>query len=263
METFEAPGPIRAVVDVAYGDIIVRASARPTATVDVAPARSGRKADEEAASGTTVRFADGRLEVSSAKQRVFGVLGRLGSVVVTVDLPLGSDLEASLAYGDIMTSGPLARVVAKTRAGSIRVEDGASVDLKSSAGDVEAGRVRLDGRLVASTGIVRVEDVSGTVQIKCGTGEVSLGRVAGAVQVTCPYGSVRVREAVSGSLNLTSTYSDLVVGIAEGTAARLDVSTSYGRIRNELTRSDTAPEAAERLELTARSSYGSVTIRRA
>ncbi|GAB3269244.1 DUF4097 family beta strand repeat-containing protein [Sinomonas notoginsengisoli] len=263
MDEFTTPEPVRAVLEVAYGDVIVRGSVRPTTAVDVAPARAGRKADEEAAAGTAVSFADGRLRISAPKQRVLGVLGRLGSVVVTVDLPAGSDLEAVLAYGDIITSGQLGRVVAKTRAGTVRIEDGASLDLKSSAGDVEAGRVRVDGTLAASTGAVRVEDLAGTVQIKCGTGEVSLGRVAGAAQVTCPYGSVRVREAVSGSLNLTSTYSDLIVGIAEGTAARLDVSTSYGRIRNELTRSDTPPEAIQRLEVTARSSYGSVTIRRA
>ncbi|BCT74513.1 hypothetical protein SCMU_03550 [Sinomonas cyclohexanicum] len=263
MDEFETEGPVRAVLDVAYADVIVRSSATSTARVDVAPARSGRKADEEAAAGTAVRFADGRLEVSTPKQRVLGVLGRLGSVVVTVDLPSGSDLEASLAYGDVITSGPLGRVIAKTRAGTVRVEDGASVDLKSSAGDVEAGRVRVDGTLAASAGMVRVEDLTGAVQIKCGTGGVSLGRVAGSAHVTCPYGSIRVREAVSGSLNLTSTYSDLIVGLAEGTAARLDVSTNYGRIRNELTRSDTPPQATERLEVTARSNYGSVTIRRA
>lgn len=263
MDEFETPEPIRAVLDIAYGDIIVRASAGTTTTVAIAPLRSGRKADEDAAAGATVHFADGRLQVSTPKQRAFGVLGRLGSVAVAVDLPSGSDLEAALAYGDVITAGPLGRVVAKTRAGTVRVEDGASVDLKSSAGDVEAGRVRVDGALAASAGSVRVDDLSGTVQVKCGTGEVSLGRVAGAATVTCPYGSIRVREAVSGSLDLTSTYSDLVIGIAEGTAAKLDVSTSYGRIRNELTRSASAPEAAERLEVTARSSYGSVTIRRA
>ncbi|WP_369046190.1 DUF4097 family beta strand repeat-containing protein [Sinomonas sp. P10A9] len=263
MNEFETPEPIRAVVDVAYGDVVVRGSARLITTVQVSPMRSGRKADQEAAAGTTVSFADGRLQISAQKQHGLGVLGRLGSVVVTVDLPAGSDLEAVLAYGDVIASGQLGRVVAKTRAGTVRVEDGASVDLKSWAGDVEAGRVRVDGTLAASAGAVRVEDVTGTVQIKCGTGEVSLGRVAGTAQVTCPYGSVRVREAVSGSLKLTSTYSDLIVGIAEGTAARLDVSTSYGRIRNELTRSETPPEAIQRLELTARSSYGSVTIRRA
>jgi DUF4097 and DUF4098 domain-containing protein YvlB len=263
MDEFQTPGPVRAVLDVSYGDIIVRASARSTASVDVAPARAGRKADEEAAAGTTARFADGRLEVSTPKQRVLGVLGRLGSVVVTVDLPAGSDLEASLAYGDILTSGPLGRVVARTRAGAVRVEEAASVDLKSSAGDVEAARVVVDGTLAASAGSVRVDDLTGSVHIKCGTGEVSLGRVAGSARVTCPYGSIRVREGVSGSIDLTSTYSDLIVGIAEGTAARLDVSTNYGRIRNELTRSDTPPQASERLEVTARSNYGSVTIRRA
>lgn len=262
MQQFPAPRPLRAMVEIAFGDILVRASETATATVEVAPLRHGRRADEEAAEAATVALADDRLEVRGPRMRALGLV-RPGAVVVTIDLPAGSDLEAATMFGDIIGSGPLGRVVAKTRAGTVRVEDGTSVILESSTGEVEAGRVRMDGKLTASTGGIRVDDVAGSVRLKCGTGEVSLGRVAGAVEVKCPYGSIRVREAVSGSLELTSTYADLVIGIAEGTAAKLDISTSYGRIRNELNRTASPPETAERLEVTARSSYGSVTIRRA
>lgn len=263
MKQFETPAPVRALVELSLGDIIVRASDRDTATVEVAPVHAARKADREAAEATAIDFWDGRLEVLAPKVRGLGFLGRPGAVVVTVELPAGSDLEASTAFGDIVAAGPLARAKAKTHAGDVRVEDAVSLELETSAGDVEVGRVREDAALVSSTGGVRVEDLTGTLRVKCTAGEVSLGRVAGAAEVTCPYGSIRVREAVSGSLAITSAYSDLVVGIAEGTAAKVDVSTDHGRIRNELSRSASPPEAAERLELTARTSYGSVTIRRA
>ncbi|ASN50742.1 DUF4097 family beta strand repeat-containing protein [Sinomonas sp. R1AF57] len=263
MEQFETQQPVRALIELSLGDVIVHASEQNTATVEVAPVHAGRKADKEAAEATAVDFWEGRLEVLAPKVLGLGFLGRPGAVVVTVKLPAGSDLEASTAFGDIIATGALARAKAKTHAGDVRVEDGVSLELETSAGDVEVGRVREEASLVSSTGGVRVEDVTGALRVKCTTGEVSLGRVAGAAEVTCPYGSIRVREAVSGSLSITSTYSDLVVGIAVGTAAKVDVSTSHGRIRNELSRSASPPAAAERLELTARTSYGSVTIRRA
>ena len=262
METFTTPEPIRAAIDAGLGDVAVWASARSTTTVEVAPARPGHKADVEAAAGTAVRLVDGRLEVRAPKPRLLGLLGKPGSVVVTVELPAGSDVEATTMFGDLRAAGPLARFRAKTHAGDVRVEEGDVLELESSAGDVEVGRAGSRTHVQASAGTVRVDLVEGSARMKSATGEIVVGRVAGDLEATAPYGQIRVREAVSGTLTLTTTYADLEIGIPEGTAARLDVTTEWGRIRNELTRSAAPPKAVETLEVTARSGYGSVTIRR-
>ena len=47
-----------------------------------------------------------------------------------------------------------------------------------------------------------------------------------------------------------------------GTAAKLDVSTSFGRIRNQLESTDGPQETDETIDLRARSGYGDIVIRR-
>jgi hypothetical protein len=53
------------------------------------------------------------------------------------------------------------------------------------------------------------------------------------------------------------------VGIHEGTAARLDVSTQFGRVRNDLDIADRPASTDETVDIQARTSYGDVVIRRA
>jgi DUF4097 and DUF4098 domain-containing protein YvlB len=228
----------------------------------VRPAREGRRNDIEQAAGTVVTFDDDRLGIKSPKQRLFGLLGRPGAVTVTVELPSGSDVEAMTGIGDIEVSGTLERCRARSHAGDIRVEDAEVLEAQSSAGDVVIGRVGTTASVQSLAGGVRVEEVTGAARIKASAGEVAIGTAAGEVTATAPYGQIRVRRAVTGSLTLTTSHADIEVGIPEGTAARLDVSTEHGRIRNELTPSDAPPETLDRVAVQARTSYGSITVRR-
>ncbi|MDV3220245.1 DUF4097 family beta strand repeat-containing protein [Intrasporangium sp.] len=260
--SFETPEAIHALIDIGVGEIVVMAVDTTRTSVEVRPAREGRRNDIDQAEGTTVTFADGRLGIKAPKQRLLGLLGRPGAVIVTVELPSGSDVEATAGVGDIEIAGTVHRCRARTQAGDVRVEDAEVLEAQSSAGDVMAGRAGASATLQSLAGGVRLEEVTGTARIKSSAGEVELGTVAGEVTATAPYGQVRVRRAVSGSLNLTTSYADIEVGIPEGTAARLDVSTEHGRIRNELTSSGVPSEGLERVLVEAHTSYGSITVRR-
>ena len=55
---------------------------------------------------------------------------------------------------------------------------------------------------------------------------------------------------------------DLEVGIREGTAALLDVSSQFGRVKNTLAAADAPEPSAETVEVRARTSIGEIVIRR-
>lgn len=262
-QSFDTPQAIRALIDVGIGDVVVRASDRTATVVEIVPTRPGRRSDEDAVEAARVRFSDGRLEIRCRKPGALNLLWRPGSVNITVDLPTGSDLEVTAGAGAIDVTGSLGTVRAKALAGDVRVADAETLEAQSSAGDLDAGRVGISALLKSTAGGVTVDEVEGTARIRASAGEIVVGRSTGEVEATAPYGRVRVREAVSGSLVLTSSYADVEVGIPEGTAARLDVEARHGRIRNDLTATDAPGEAVDRVEVTARTGYGSVVIRRA
>ena len=69
---------------------------------------------------------------------------------------------------------------------------------------------------------------------------------AGAgVAASTANGDVRVGEVTRGSASLKTSFGEIEIGIRAGTAARLDVSTKFGRVLNDLA-ADGRPRASER-----------------
>ena len=58
------------------------------------------------------------------------------------------------------------------------------------------------------------------------------------------------------------SFGEIEVGIQAGTAARLDVHTQFGRIHNQLDSSDGPGSSDQTVEVSARTSYGDIVIRR-
>jgi hypothetical protein len=67
---------------------------------------------------------------------------------------------------------------------------------------------------------------------------------------------------VRGSVLVGTAMGDLDIGIAEGTAAWLQVNTSFGHVRNLLDSTGRPGESDETVEVRGRTSYGDITIRR-
>src|SRR3954471_22142175 len=94
MRKFDTPTPVLAVLDIPAGRIQVIAADRADTTVEVRPADAGKGRDVKAAEQTTVEFGDGVLRIRAAAAKI---LGTSGSVEVTVQLPVGSRVEAKAA----------------------------------------------------------------------------------------------------------------------------------------------------------------------
>jgi hypothetical protein len=108
-----------------------------------------------------------------------------------------------------------------------------------------------------------VDEAMGALQLRGTHGEVSVGRVLDGLLARNAYGGVRVDELVAGACDVATTYGEIEIGIAEGTAAWLDIASDTGSVHNRLDEQP-GPDAFDRTcEINARTRDGDIVIRRA
>jgi len=282
MPTYDTPHPITATVELVVGDLRIVAADRTDTVVEVRPSDPGSDADVRAADQTRVEYADGLLLVKTPKQRGLGLFGKPGSVDVTVDLPARSKVQVDSGAGGVRTTGTLAACRVKSGAGDVqldRVEGGrlsleigaGRVDVDTVAGraDISTGSGRLQVREIDGPAVVKNSNgdswiglVTGNLRINAANGDIAVDRAGGDVVASTANGGITVGAVTRGTVSLKTGFGEIEVGIPAGTAAKLDVSTSFGRIRNQLESTDGPQETDETIDLRARSGYGDIVIRR-
>ena len=281
MTTFETPEPITATLDLSVGSARIIASDRDDTVVEVLPSDSSKNDDVKAAEQTRVEYADGRLSVIAPKTwKRYSLFSHGGSIQVRIELPTGSRLRGDSGMGDFDSEGRLGDCRIKTSYGNIRLDETAALEAHSSYGDITVDLVGGDAQVYTSSGDIRVRDVKGAAQVKNSNGDCTVGPVDGdlrvkssngdvtieragaSVDAKTANGSILVTEVSRGSVTLATACGDLEIGIREGTAAWLDVSSAYGKVRNSLTGSDSPQQTGDTVEVRARTSYGDVVIRR-
>lgn len=281
MLAFDTPQPIDAIIEVGAGSLLVRAGDRTDTIVDVRPSHASDRADVRAAEEAEVECSQGRLTVRTprARQKLRTLFGRPPSVDIVVELPAGSRLDVS-TWGDVRSEGRLGDTEIDTAAGAIDLDETGPLKARTAAGNVAVGRASGNADLVTSAGKVRLGAVDGSATVKTANGSISVGDVTRNLRMTTSNGdiavdralegvvaktangSVRVGEVVRGTVELTTAFGELEVGVRTGTAAWLDVSSGYGSVRSELDASGEPGPAAERVKVRARTSFGDITIRR-
>jgi DUF4097 and DUF4098 domain-containing protein YvlB len=282
MPTYDTPHPVTATVELVVGDLRIVAADRADTVVEVRPSDPGSDADVRAADQTRVEYADGLLLVKTPKQRGLGLFGKPGSVDVTVDLPARSKVQVDSGAGGVRTTGTLGACRVKSGAGDVqvdRVEGGrllleigaGRVDVDTVAGraDISTGSGRLQVREIDGPAVVKNSNgdswiglVAGDLRINAANGDIAVDRAGGDVVASTANGGITVGAVTRGTVSLKTGFGEIEVGIPAGTAAKLDVSTSFGRIRNQLESTDGPQETDETVDLRARSSYGDIVIRR-
>jgi hypothetical protein len=278
--TFDTPEPISATITVVIGDVRISAGDRDTTAVEVQPSDPSNGEDRKAAEQTVVEYVNGRLLVRTPKLRSWlpGKTG--GSVDVTVELPAGSNVHGGGQLADFHSDGRLGECRITTGLGRIRVDEAATLSVKSGSGDITVDRVTGDTEVTAGSGDVRLREVDAAAVIKNSNGDTWVGEVRGDVRLKAANGSiavdranaslvaktangdVRLGEVVRGSVVLETHAGDLEVGIREGTAAWLDVSSRVGKLHNALEGAAAPGSSAETVEVRARTSVGDIVVRR-
>jgi DUF4097 and DUF4098 domain-containing protein YvlB len=164
--------------------------------------------------------------------------------------------------------------------GADHIEQAGSLFLTTGIGLVTAETVTGDAKLTTGSGKLRVRSVAGAAVLKSGNGETWIGHAGGDLQIrtangditaghtaasmtaNTANGDIRVRELVRGSATLRTAAGRIEIGIRPGTAARLDVHTQHGKVRNEMTATDGPAETDEQAEVRARTAFGDILIHR-
>lgn len=278
MPTFETPEPIDAVIEIVAGEVRIIASQRTDTVVEVRPADPARELDVTAAAQIRVDYSRGTLVIKGPKP--LGPWRRVGSVDVSIELPTNSAVNASAAMVDLRGAGRLGECRVKTAAGQVRLEGTGPLRVSTAAGNVTVDHVAGDVEVVAGSGDVRIREIDGAAVIKNSNGASWIGEVSGdarlnaangaivvdkalaAVNAKTANGAVRIGEVVRGSIGLQTAMGELEVGVREGTAAWLDVKSSFGTVRSSLTAADGPATSEDTVEVHARTGFGDILIHR-
>jgi DUF4097 and DUF4098 domain-containing protein YvlB len=278
MTSFPTTGPVSASIDVQWGDIHVVAGDDHDTVVEVSPTDPSNEKDRRAADDTVVSCDDGRVHVAGAKNRTGVFAKKYGSVQVSVRLPAGSELDADTGLGTITVEGMLGACRAKSSAGDVLVQDASTADLRSGMGAVAARNIDGDAFCRTGSGAVRIERISGRAEVKNSNGDTRIGTSAGPLRVKSANGSITVGRAQTdveattangnlsigsaegGAVSLKTSMGRIDVGIPTGTAALLDLRTTFGVVRNGLD-SAAGPAVGDRtVEIHAQTSAGDIDV---
>lgn len=280
MQTFPTPNPISASVDVPLGDVQITAGDGEATVVDVRASDPSSDDARKIAEQTRIEFANNQLIVKAPKLPYWRHRDTRGSLDVSIELPAGSSLHGSGQMTDFRCDGRLGDCRIKTGMGRIQVDRANTPRLRSGVGDIGVEHAVGHAEINTSAGDVRVTRLDGTAAIKNSNGDTWVGSAAGDLRIAAANGDiavdaaragvvakssngdVRLGEVSRGSVVAESKLGDLEVGIPEGTAAWLDLRAVAGRVHNALEASDAPAESEDKVEVRARTTAGSVVIRR-
>jgi hypothetical protein len=280
MPTFATPEPISVTIAIGLGDVRITATDRSDTVVSITPSDSSKQSDVQAAENTRVEYSQGSLLVKAPRSwKRYTPFGGGESIDVAIELPSGSRVEAEADVANFTSRGRLGECRFTTAVGKIRIDETGPLHVNTSGGNVSVDRMTGRGEITGS-GQIRIGEIDGSAAIKnlngaiwvgkvtgdlrCNSahGDVTIDRALGAVTAKSANGAVRIGEVVRGSVELGTAYGELEVGIREGTAALLDVRSSYGSVRNSLQASDRPEPSDQTVEVRARTSFGDILIHR-
>ena len=280
MPEYQTPQPISVVLELRAAEVRVAAGDREDTVVEVRPSDGSKRDDVAAAEQTRVEYADGRLLVKTPRRlREWSPSSDGGSIDVQIGLPAGSELIGHAAVGAFRCTGTLGSCELRSSAGEIRLDRAAAVklvtagdilveqatgnaELTTAMGEVRAGEI--DGAAVIknSNGDVHIGEIRGELRVKSANGDVQIERCHDSLTATTANGDIRVGTVDRGSVVASTGSGRIEVGIADGTAAWLDLHTSFGHVSSDLDASDGPEPGEERVEVRARTGFGDITIRR-
>lgn len=276
MPTFDTPGPITAIVEVAGAQVRVTATDRTETVVLVEPIDTANRKDVKVAENTKVEFADGQLLV---KTKTPG--DKNGSVAITIDLPTGSSLVAHLAYSAVNTEGSLGASELHLASGQVQLDRVGALKANIASGEVAigqiAGRADIDGgafalRIGAALGAVGFRSSGGQIRIGHAAADLDLSgascdfdidRADGSVTAESASGALRIGRMTSGQAKLKNASGDIEIGISEGTAVSVDVNSERGAVHNFVSSQGEPGPSDAKVSVFARTRHGDITIQRA
>ncbi|MBA3233794.1 MAG: DUF4097 family beta strand repeat protein [Propionibacteriales bacterium] len=279
MHTFHTPIPVNLKVELWQGDVRVDAELTDTTTIELEPMR-GDSAAQELIDHAKVEQRGDEILVLMPKMKS-GLFRSRGEVRAIITLPLHSSAKIETGSADIETHGVLGDLSVSSGSGDVSLEHGNKVQVRTGSGDVTIGTadddcdikcgsadvtvetLGSDADIIAGSGNVVLGAVGGSLKIKTGSGDIVIKSAGAGVDAMAGSGDLFVRRIQHGRLKAKTGSGDISVGVAEGTAAYLDVMTVTGDVRSSLDASDAPGDGDLTVELILQSGSGDVVLQRA
>jgi hypothetical protein len=203
--------------------------------------------------------------------RATSLTAKTGSGSQTIGALAGA-LSASTGSGSITVGAVDGAVDVRSGSGEVQIEGGKDrVSISTGSGSIKVGRV--SGAVTVSTGsgsVSLAETTSGRVDVSTGSGSIDVSRLTGGLTARTGSGSISVDGTPSDDWRLHSASGTIDLAIPDGTAFRVEASTSSGRINTDhkltvssLGRRELVGTVGEGGRLvSARTSSGSIHIRK-
>ncbi|MCP2256921.1 putative adhesin [Streptoalloteichus tenebrarius] len=282
-ESYAVPGPAEVDVTIGAGRVEVRLGEDAEVRVEVRHApeatgpfasgltglvswvtsqfggRDGEPADAaaEAVRQTRVELTGHRLVVRTPKALPL----KMVPVAVTVHAPNGSQVAVQSGTADVTVSGTAQRLDVATGTGDVAVERAeGKVSVHTGSGAVRLGPMLGGLRARTGTGDLEVSSVDGPATLLSGSGDVWVGAARANVTARSGTGDLTIAEAATGRIELQTGSGEIRVGVREGVAAEVDLSSGSGSARSELPVLDTPPDTPTAVWLRGRSGSGNAVI---
>ncbi len=279
MHTFHTPVPVSLRVEIWQGSVRVQAEQTDTTTVELSPLR-GDSAAEELIGSTKVEQRGDEIVVLMPKVKS-GLFRRGAEVEATITVPLDSRARVETAAADVETFGRLGDVRLASGSGDVRIEHASDVEVRTGSGDISIdtvtgscdsksgsadvmiGSIAGDGDIISGSGDVVVNRVGGSVRIKSGSGDVIIKSGGDSVDAMAGSGDLLLKRVERGRVKAKTGSGDISIGVANGTAAYLDIMTVTGDVHSDLEGSDAPLDGDQTVEISVQSGTGDVVLQRA
>jgi hypothetical protein len=261
MPIFQTPEPITAILDVVAGSVRLDATDRDDTIVEVSPRDPNRASDVRASEQARVDFRHGTLRVSADRRMIS--LGRGGAVNIDIGLPSGSRLHASSASAEVRADGVFADCRLASASGDLLV-DWVTGQVKADTASGEISLQNVDGNVSIATasGDATIGRLTGDLRFQAASGALTMNELRGTITARTASGRVKIAAATKGAVSIVASSGDVEIGIANGTAAKLELRSHSGVVSNGLAPADGPADGDATLVVQVRTGSGDIGVRR-
>jgi DUF4097 and DUF4098 domain-containing protein YvlB len=202
-------------------------------------------------------------------------------VAISIDLPAGSSLAASVANSSLHADGSLGECELHMASGQVQLDSIAALQANIAAGEVAVGHIAGRASIEGGTATVRIGEVEGTVRLVSSAGELWIGdaradldltngsggfdidRADGGVTAKTGAGAIRIGRLTRGQAELVNGSGNIEIGISEGSAAQVDANSERGTVRNSVPPQEDPGAFENKVTVHARTRHGDIIIQRA
>ncbi|HTW99911.1 MAG TPA: DUF4097 family beta strand repeat-containing protein [Acidimicrobiales bacterium] len=242
--TFEDAGLVEADVEVPSGSVEIRPAEDGRVVVVLEPADPFDRVAGEIVEASEVSLSAGRLRVHVPSRRF-----RDAAVRCVVAVTAEPALSFRTASADLSCEVPIAALTGSTASGRVRVlEVEQDASLSTASGDVTFGGVGGRLRFRGASSDLHIGILGGDGELALASGDLRIEEAARSVTVQTASGDVSIARVSDGRVSVSTASGDVVIGVAQGAGAFLDVSSVSGDMDCELPFTDaSAEEAAVRI----------------